>query len=364
MYLDQTYKNEFEKYEFIISSSQSIIPESKDSIIPSWTGIRALLSNTFAPRMHVGFLPSPVTEYSTAFSAMKNFTQLVGQLKQDALPLFCDEGVFRIVVDIFLQNQDQFRNLIAILGGFHTAKCLQHSIRKYIRGSGLEESRRQTRVFGVKIVDSVLDGTHYMRSLKGLLILANAIEKLKWSVFTQTIQNDSITAFESNVRGLQAAYLRKDSNACKESYKICLEGSMEVHVLYREFTDRSVAASEMVRYLETLPKLVNILKHLISADREGNWKGHLQAIQDMIPVLCQDGSVNYQRYCSLYLEMMRQLPEEHPSIYKELMEGKFVVTTSAGFFNAVAPDMKLEQSIQRFKKGADGIIGQMERFCD
>ena len=45
--------------------------------------------------------------------------------------------------------------------------------------------------------------------------------------------------------------------------------------------------------------------------------------------------------------MMRQLPEEHPSIYKELMEGNCVVKTSAGLFNAVAPDMKLKQSIQR-----------------
>ena len=131
------------------------------------------------------------------------------------------------------------------------------------------------------------------------------MEKLKWSVFIQTFQSDRITAFESNVRGLQAAYLSKDSNTCKESCEICLEESMEVHVLYKEFTDRSAAASEIVRYLETLLKLVNLLKNLISADREGNWKGHLQAIQDMIPVFCQTGSVNYQRYCSLYLEMMR-----------------------------------------------------------
>ena len=43
------------------------------------------------------------------------------------------------------------------------------------------------------------------------------------------------------------------------------------------------------------------------------------------------------------------------------MEGRFVVKTSAGFFNAVAPDMKLEQSIQRFKKGAGGIIGQTKQ---
>ena len=44
--------------------------------------------------------------------------------------------------------------------GFHTVKCLQHIIGKYIRGSGLEEPFRQKRVFGVKTVDSVLDGTH------------------------------------------------------------------------------------------------------------------------------------------------------------------------------------------------------------
>ena len=51
--------------------------------------------------MHVGFLPflpSPVTEYSTVFSAMKNLIQLVGQLKQDVLPFFCD-SVFRIIVE-------------------------------------------------------------------------------------------------------------------------------------------------------------------------------------------------------------------------------------------------------------------------
>ena len=115
--------------------------------------------------MHVGFLPyllSLVKEYSTVNSVMKNFTQLVGQLKQDALPLFCNEGAFKVLADIILQKQDQFRNLIPMLGGFHTVKWLQDSVGKYIRGSALDESLRQTRVFGVKIVDSVLDGMHYV----------------------------------------------------------------------------------------------------------------------------------------------------------------------------------------------------------
>ena len=49
----------------------------------------------------------------------------------------------------------------------------------------------------------------------------------------------------------------------------------------------------MVRFLETLLNLVNILKVFISADWEGNWKSHLQAIQDMTPIFCQTVSVNY-----------------------------------------------------------------------
>ena len=45
--------------------------------------------------------------------------------------------------------------------------------------------------------------------------------------------------------------------------------------------------------------------------------------------------------------MMRKVPEEHTSRYKAFMERKFLVKTSAGFSNAVAPDMKLEQSNSR-----------------
>ena len=71
-----------------------------------------------------------------------------------------------MLVDISLQKQDQSQNLMPMLGDFHTAECMQNSIQKYIRGSALEESLRQARVFELNIADSVLDGMH-----KGLLIL-------------------------------------------------------------------------------------------------------------------------------------------------------------------------------------------------
>ena len=74
--------------------------------------------------------------------------------------LFCNEGAFRILVDVFLQKQDHFLNLMPMLGGSHTAKCLRHNSGKYIKGSASEESLRQARVFGVKIVDFVFADMH------------------------------------------------------------------------------------------------------------------------------------------------------------------------------------------------------------
>ena len=53
--------------------------------------------------MQTGFLPFIqylVTEHTTAYIAMNNFIKVLQQLDQKALPIFCDEGVYRIVVDI------------------------------------------------------------------------------------------------------------------------------------------------------------------------------------------------------------------------------------------------------------------------
>ena len=82
-------------------------------------------------------------------------------------------------------------------------------------------------------------------------------------------------------------------------------------------------------------------------------------MQDFLPVFRECDNINYLRYASWYLEKMKKLPSEHPDIYEQFKQNKmFVVKTNHGSFNAVGTDMKLEQTIQRSKKSAGGIIGQ------
>ena len=151
-----------------------------NSDVPSWGGMRSLMCESEVPLMQVGFLPflpHPVTEYATVYTALKNFVTVCDRLKQKTLPVFCDEGVFRIFVDIYLANPVEFDCLLPMLGSFHMAKIALGAAGKYVKGSGLDDALIEAKVFGIKTIEAVLGGTHYVRSIRGLQILAAAIQR-------------------------------------------------------------------------------------------------------------------------------------------------------------------------------------------
>ena len=88
-------------------------------------------------------------------------------MKQKKIPVFCDEGVFRIVLDISLNDLDEFKDLLPMLEGFHKAITVLYATGKHVQGSGLDDILKYTKVYGPKWLESVISGTHYVRSLKG-----------------------------------------------------------------------------------------------------------------------------------------------------------------------------------------------------
>ena len=67
-----------------------------------------------------------------------------------------------------------------MLGAFHMAKVAQHCVGKYIKGSGFEDALVENKVFVVKVMENVLNGKHFVRSLRGLNIITEAILTIKW----------------------------------------------------------------------------------------------------------------------------------------------------------------------------------------
>ena len=123
-----------------------------------------LLSYKMLLIWQVGFLPYlpyPVTKYDTVFTALYNLANVANQLQQHCLPVFCDEEVYCIVTEIFLKQDEHFRNLVPMMGGFHLAKVTMHCVGKYLRGSGMEDAFVETETFGLKVVQSVMEGSHF-----------------------------------------------------------------------------------------------------------------------------------------------------------------------------------------------------------
>ena len=74
--------------------------------MPTWAAIKSLISDSNIPIMQVGFLPfipKLVTEHATVYTAMINFVKVLEQLDQKSMPIFCDEGSYRIVEDIYIK---------------------------------------------------------------------------------------------------------------------------------------------------------------------------------------------------------------------------------------------------------------------
>ena len=156
--------------------------------------------------------------------------------------------------------------------------------------------------------------------------------------------------------------LSKSEADCKRYFEKCKN---DIEILQQDFvffSEKCSEKSEVCRYWDGLINLSTLLKSLIACDRNGDCKRHLQTVQKILPVFRESDSINYLRYASFYVEKMRKMPIEYPDIYKVFMKGKSVAKAQIGNFNGVSPDMKLEQTIQRSKKSAAGIIGQTRQL--
>ena len=73
---------------------------------------------------------------------------------------------------------------------------------------------------------------------------------------------------------------------CQELY-VHAKGKIDrLMETFSGFSQLCCMNSALCRYWDGIIKLSNMLKDKVAADREGNWLGHLQAVQNLLPVFC------------------------------------------------------------------------------
>ena len=194
--------------------------------------------------------------------------KLLNQLKQKSLPIFCDEGDFRLVLRIYLKRQEEFKNLVLMLGGFHTAKCVQRCIGKNIKGTGLEDALVEIGVFGFKVMESILAATNYVQSLTGILILSDAIELVKWNAFWKIHDANDFKNSVKAIKKFARSSDKKDQQSCIKLHKQ-LKQKPSCNSL-TNFQKACQQRSEICKYWDGFINLTSMLHNFISTDKEGD----------------------------------------------------------------------------------------------
>lgn len=190
-----------------------------------------------------------------------------------------------------------------------------------------------------------MGGSHYVRSLEGLTLPSEATERLQWSAFFEKHGVEKYVELLKLVGEMKQEVSAKNKSRSKELLNSFLGLSGDQFENFEEFKRESKSESKTFFYWDRFIEMVRLANNLVRADREGDWHLHLQSVEAVLLCFAVFDSTNYLRWCSLYLEDMKKVPETAPVVHDNFMTGRFVVKRSSIPSSAVAADMCLEQTI-------------------
>jgi hypothetical protein len=233
-----------------------------------WAAVHTLVSSAVVPMMRVGFLPvipSPITERATVRHCLKSFQSVRRQLNQASMAVWCDEGVFAPAADVFLHETEQFRDLFLCLCPLHWTRVLLRCQGKFLRGSGPDDALIECAVFGPGVMESMLNGSHYIWALTGMLIVEDLIRSLQWQMFWHHKDKTAYPVL-AQVMALQTTLAA--NKRCPEEFEALSEQVEKLHQDFVEFEKECQAKYELCQFFGVWLRMVDVVKNAVVSDSE------------------------------------------------------------------------------------------------
>ncbi|XP_070537990.1 uncharacterized protein [Ptychodera flava] len=273
--------------------------------LPAWTGFNRATAKSIAPPItKIGYLPvidaSP-TEMSTVNTVLVKSIDVINKLNLPSGVLVMDQAIYSKAQQIRWQNQEFESRLVLRLGEFHTAMSFMAVIGKQYKDAGLEDLMIESGVSAQGSVNGVMSGHHYNRSIRCHKLVAEAMHRLRFSEFLDSLpEAEYLGALDCLIR-LRESFPEDFSDEAKSDHVKMLQAKYKAHLEERSRSNANYAFWNS--YLE----MVQVLLLFIRATREGGWELHLSVLRDMLPWYFAYGRVNYSRYLPVYLQEMSAL---------------------------------------------------------
>ena len=132
----------------------------------------------------------------------------------------------------------------------------------------MEDAFVETETFGLKVVQSVMEGSYYVRAFRGLFSAAEAVKSMKWDAFCNVHNYKEYTIDQSTLHELSSSLMEKDPFTAKAYLNSCRKNEKLMHD-FHSFIMHALGTSGICKYWNGFIDNVNCIKASIAADLTG-----------------------------------------------------------------------------------------------
>ena len=342
---------------------------TSEQTVPSWSGFNTLLTPCATVTTSIGYCPminGPSTDYSTVYTVLKTVQKMVTAVGQSDCVITFDLAIYMKAKEIQWRLAEEFEDTVIRMEGFHIVLNFLAVIGKMYDNSGLEDLLIESDVYASGTASHLLKGKQYNRGVRAHKLVSEAFFRLQWSEFLSwLIKSNQAPAnsevIEANTDALVKAVTLQEAIA--EPLEALITAMTPLTEQFNSFKTKGRKSSFMFAFWDEYLEMVSLMRTFIRAERPGDWSLHLNATAGMMPYFCSMDRMNYSRWLPVYIADMNSLPEMHPVVYEEFMNGNHAVSRFKQAFAQVWTDMALELSINLDSKSKGGIIGISKKPC-
>ena len=322
--------------------------------IPNWQGMMHTLNSKHdhPGQSSVLFLPM-IDMYPGDRTCILSTLEFICKLasKHNISPVVTfDQPLFWKASEIVHEVEDNspVRDVVLLLGSFHTFMNLLGAIGTLMDGSGLKDILET--IYGENAVVHMMTGKAVQRAFRGHLLVDQCLTD---QIISKIIEKEP--EFESLIQQLEALYSQAENGEIHVDKVIgsdCMEKFVQVVASKKcELSNNSKTSKLWLNYQQML----GVARELIEANRIGSWEMHLHAVSDCLPIFAAAGHPNYLKSAYLYLQKMKALKIENRDVFKKFMRGYHVIRRSNTFWAGLGCDLVIEQTLMRSLKSTGGL---------
>ena len=240
------------------------------------------------------------------------------------------------------------KNIVLMLGGFHTFMNLLGAIGTLMQGTGLKDIMEV--VYGQNAVQHMLTGKSVQRAFRGHLLIDRCLNNL---IVSDLMEDDPQFKSVVDQAGESCSLLLANAITLEsaEASDVLIQIKEKIDTKKAELSTRSKTSKLWINY----QGMISTARSMIKADRTGSWMLHLSTVLDSLPIFAAAGHYNYLKSAYFYVNEMCKLEERHPEVYTQFMKGFHVIRRSNKFWAGLSSDLVIEQTLMRSLKSSGGL---------